>query len=163
MADKPKKTNKKEEVKSLTLRNHHIQIISQWLSELKLNGTDTRIRNRFFLIIGQRLNELAVTKQEIIVKYADKKDGKVVTEKKPVIDGTGAVAKLQDVPVFKEVNEVKADAEHLESLQEEFVIDILSCNPPTAATTAPARMPPYTLNTVCRSSCPIVPSGIGRI
>ena len=116
---------KKEEVKSIKLRNHHIQIMSQWLAEMKLSGNDTRVRNRFFVIISQRLNEIEASKKEIVTKFAEKKDDKIVTEKKPVIDGTGAAAKLQDVPVFKDGNDEKADAEYLEILQEEFVIDIL--------------------------------------
>lgn len=125
MADKPNKKNKKEEIKFLTLKNHHIQIIAQWLGEMKLSGSDTRIRNRFFTIIGNRLNEIDSTRKEIVDKHAEKKDGKVLTEKKPVVDGTGDTAKLQDVPVFKDGNDKKADEEYSEVLQEEFVIDIL--------------------------------------
>lgn len=96
----------------IEIKNSHVLPLANWLSELNLNGRQSRERTRFVKTLANRHQENEKFRMELVEKYAKKdKKGKIVKTE----DG-------ENIQIEK-IEEFTKEATDL--YEEKFVVDLL--------------------------------------
>jgi len=124
-------------MKKLVLKNYFffgnpdvgVESLTVWLQKQMLHGKASRARTRFVKMISERAKEIEEQRQEMLIKYAEKKkkknkEGKKIEmpilytkdDKETTNQQEGVRYKLKDVKGYNK--------ELLEYLQEDYVIDV---------------------------------------